>query len=290
MDISKFLSNVISMKWMMHPQIAVNYGAFLAGLIDGSILFEEEKPPLNAMVATPDKKIIKLYDNQEDENGNKSDSIFDNFPKGSILILPLKGVLFKEDTWWSWGTETVSNVLREAADHKNIKAAIIDTDSGGGSVDAIPPMIDQINYSREKMPVIGLADMAASAAYYSISATDMVIASNDISSEFGSIGVMMSWADLQPYWEKMGVKFHKVYAPESNYKNKAFENALKGNYELLKFQNDVRKFRAGKIDITQKGILNGRMFYARDAVKYGLADKLGNLDFAIEQAISMAGK
>jgi protease-4 len=111
---------------------------------------------------------------------------------------------------------------------------------------------------------------------------------------------MLSFLDIMPMWEKMGVKRHVIYAPESDYKNLDFENALKGDYELMKtetlsplakkFQSDVRKYRSGKVDITQKGILNGRMFYAKDAIKYGLADEIGNLDYAVKRAGQLADK
>jgi ClpP class serine protease len=50
----------------------------------------------------------------------------------------------------------------------------------------------------------------------------------------------------------------------------------------------VRENRAGKIDIKQKGILNGKMFYADDAVRFGLADGIGNFNYALERATQLA--
>jgi protease-4 len=156
-------------------------------------------------------------------------------------------------------------------------------------------MVEAINYSKAKgKPVVALADLAASAAYWVASACDMIIASNDISSEFGSIGVMISFADMAPYYEKEGVKVHTVYAPESTHKNLPLENAMKGDYALLQdevlsplakqFQKTVKKNRSGKLDDKAEGILNGKMFYSDQALKNGLIDKIGNLEFAVKQA------
>lgn len=302
MDISKFLSQILSTTWFFQPQQLLAYGTFLKGLTDGTFAYFEEskKAPIQAFAITPSGEILMVFDEEEDSDDKKPDSIFDNYPEGSILIIPLEGVMFKEDTWWSWGTETISRLIREAADHDNISAIIKKVNSGGGSVSSIPPMIDATNYAKAKKPVLSWVDTAASAAYYSISPDDLIIASNDLSSEFGSIGVMVNFWDIAPYWEKMGLKEHTIYAPESNYKNLPFENALNGDYKLMKeevlsplakkFQADVRMYRGGKVNLQQKGILNGKMFYANDAIKFGLADELGNLEYAIKRANELAAK
>jgi protease-4 len=302
MDVSNFLSSVLSTTWFFKPQQMVAYGMFLKGLMEGTFAYfdESKKEPIRAFGISPSGLKLMMYDEDREESDTKPESMFDNFEEGTILILPLKGVMFKEDTWWSWGTDTISSLLREAADHENILAVILDTDSGGGSVDSISPMIDTITYAKTKMPVIALADTAASAAYYSIAPSDLIIASNNISAEFGSIGVMVNFWDIAPYWEKMGFKQHTIYAEESDFKNLPFENALKGDYKLMKeevlsplarkFQEDVRQYRSGKVNITVEGILNGKMFYANDAIKYGLADEIGNLEYAIKRANELAAK
>ncbi len=296
MDISKFLSQLMTIKWAMEPWKAIAFGNVLNSILQGSFELQEEAKIMNARMIHPDGNQAQLF--SEANNIDLSSEATGTIPEGSTIIIPVKGVMFKEDTWFSYGTESIANLIRQAANHKNVTSIIEIFDTGGGSVDSIFPIIDANNFAKSKKPVVGIADMAASAGYYSIASTDLIIASNDISSEFGSIGVMISFADLQPYWEKMGVKFHKIYAPESTHKNLAFENALKGNYVLMKkevlspiaqkFQSDVRTFRKGKVDITQKGILNGKMYYANDAIRFGLADELGNLDYAIKRANDLA--
>ncbi len=296
MDISKFLSQITTVKWAMEPRKAIAFGNVIWGIMQGLVEVNEEDLLIDAKIKTADGKLTTLF--PEAGNIDMSSQATGEIPEGSNIIIPVKGVMMKEDTWFSYGTESIASIIHQASDHKNIKAAILEYDTGGGSVDSIPPMLSSINYAKTKMPVVGIADMAASAGYYTIAAADRIIASNDISSEFGSIGVMVNFWDIAPYFEKLGLKQHTIYAPESTHKNLPFENALKGNYDLMKkevlsplarkFQSDVRSMRKGKVDITQKGILNGKMFYANDAIRYGLADELGNMEYAIKRANELA--
>jgi len=230
-------------------------------------------------------------------SGEVIGSTFDKAPDGSVAIISLKGVMMKEDTLCSYGTESIGERLMEAADHKKISAAIIDTHSGGGSVNSVPPLVEAIEYAKKKMPVIGLGDTVASAAYYALSATDKIIAANNFSSQFGSIGVMIQFADATEQLKNQGIKMHTIYAPESTHKNKPFELALEGKYDLIKkemlsplaikFQDAVKNNRPN-LDKEIEGILNGKMFYADDALKHGLIDGVGNMEFAIKEALNMS--
>lgn len=231
---------------------------------------------------------------------------FDDAPAGSIAVIPLKSVMVKYGTMCQYGTEEIAGFMMQAAASKKIDAVILDIDSGGGSVDAIPPMLAAIRKVQESnKPVIASADLCASAAYYVAAHCDRIIANNNVSAEFGSIGVMMQWWDVQPYYEKEGYVFHKVYAPESTHKNLPFEKALKGDYELIKeeelsplaigFQNAVKAARGSKLDLKVDGILNGRMFYSSNQKKpelsaktVGLIDEVADLDRAISLAKGLA--
>jgi len=296
MKFNPVIAKIYRQSWLLDPREVANLGPLVFGLLSGNMEFDDERAPLAVYGISPAGLKIDL----SGDPGEDKVSVFDDAPEGSIAFVPVKGTMLKEDTWCSYGTESIGAVLVEAAKHKNISAVILDIDSGGGSADAVPPMLDAIKAAKEHVPVIGFTDLSASAAYWTASETDLIIASNDISSEFGSIGVMISFADATPMWEERGIKFHTIYAPESTHKNLPFENALKGNYDLIKkemlsplakkFQQAVRTNRNGKVDITQKGILNGKMYFARDAVKFGLADEIGNREYAINRAVELANK
>lgn len=230
------------------------------------------------------------------KNGNS----FADAPQGSTAIIPLHGTMLKYGTYCSYGTTEIAELVRQAADSPNIMSVLIDIDSGGGSVDAIAPLIDAIAYTKAKgKPVVAHCDLCASAAYYVACHCDEIIASNAISSEFGSIGVMMSFADYTKYYENSGVKQHTVYSNHSDYKNAPFEAAKAGDYtrireeELdplaLSFQAAVKANRPN-LNLDTEGILRGKMFYAEEACKVGLADSIGNRETAIKRCKEHADK
>lgn len=220
---------------------------------------------------------------------------FDDAPKGSTAIIPLKGSMLKYGTLCSYGTEEVAAAIYHATAHDNISAIVLDIDSGGGAVDAVAPIVQAIRTAQAAgLPVVAKVDMACSAAYWAASACDTIIADNEISATIGSIGVMMSFWDVKGYYEQKGYKLHTVYAPQSDHKNAAFEKALKGDYDQLQqeeleplainFQNAVKENRAGKLDLTAVGLLNGKAYYAHGAHRVGLIDEIGTRETAFRRA------
>lgn len=229
------------------------------------------------------------------EKEAKSGNGFADAPKDSTAIIPIHGTLLKYGTYCSYGTTELADILRQAADSQNISSVLLDIDSGGGSVDAIAPLVAAVQYAQSKgKSVVAHCDLCASAAYYIASYCDEIIASNQISSEFGSIGVMMSFPDYAKYYEREGVTVHTIYSNLSDYKNAPFEMAKAGKYEMIKeeeldplardFQESVKANRGNKLKLDTAGLLRGRMFYAKDAINVGLADSIGTLEFAIQRA------
>lgn len=224
----------------------------------------------------------------------KSGDSFKEAAPGSAAIIPIHGTMLKYGTYCSYGTTEYAEMIREAADASNITSIILDIDSGGGAVNAIAPIVDAISYAKSKAKaVVAHCDLCASAAYYTACHCDEIVASNEISSEFGSIGVMMQLPDYAKYYEMQGIKIHTIYSNLSDYKNAPFEAARKGDYTAIKdeeldplardFQAAVQRNRKN-LQMNTDGLLRGRMFYARDAVAVGLADSIGALDFAIQRA------
>lgn len=229
------------------------------------------------------------------EKEAKSGNGFADAPKDSTAIIPIHGTLLKYGTYCSYGTTELADILRQAADTQNISSVLLDIDSGGGSVDAIAPLVAAVQYAQSRgKSVVAHCDLCASAAYYIASYCDEIIASNQISSEFGSIGVMMSFPDYAKYYEREGVTVHTIYSNLSDYKNAPFEMAKAGKYEMIKeeeldplardFQESVKANRGNKLRLDTAGLLRGRMFYAKDAINVGLVDSIGTLEFAIQRA------
>ena len=257
-----------------------------ASLADGKILSEET--PITRMTES-DGVLMK--------HGNS----FADAPRDSTAIIPLHGTMLKYGTMCSYGTTEVAEVINEAAQAKNISSIVLDIDSGGGSVDAIAPLIEAIRSAQSKRKaVVASCDLCASAAYYVAQACNEIIADNEVSSEFGSIGVMMSFMDYAKYYEDNGIKQHTIYSNLSDYKNKPFEEARKGNYNAIReeeldplardFQEAVKRGRGARLQLETEGLLRGRMFYARDAVRVGLADRIGSLQTAVARSRELSAQ
>lgn len=242
-----------------------------------------DREPIPLMVAATDGRSMKLKNS------------FSDAPQGSTAIIPVHGTMLKYGTYCSYGTMEYADLIREAADSSNISSVLCDIDSGGGAVDAIAPLVDAILYARSQgKAVVAHCDLCASAAYYAASYCNEIIASNTISAEFGSIGVMMSFPDYAKYYESAGIKMHTIYSNLSDYKNAPFEAAKKGDYASIRdeeldplardFQANVRKNRGNCLKLETEGLLRGRMFYAEDALKVGLIDSIGTQDNAVKRS------
>ena len=299
---------ILKGKWFIHYSYALTLGVLLDDLLSGKSMTSPrgwDQAPTVDLSNVADRAKFPVMAGTMAGTVSMFES-FDAAPEGSVAMIPLKNVMIKHGTMCEYGTEEIAAAMLQAAGSKNIDAILLDIDSGGGSVDSIPPMlnaIDKIHNMYDK-PVVAWADLCASAAYYVAAHCDRIIAGNSLSSEFGSIGVMMQFADMVPYYEKEGIKFHKIYAPESNYKNMPFELALQGKYDMIQeeelsplartFQEAVKRNRK-KLNLEVDGLLNGRMFYASngrdnslDAKAVGLIDEIGSLERAIMIAQSLA--
>lgn len=231
----------------------------------------------------------------------KRSGTFSDAPEGSTAIVPLRGMMLKYGTMCNYGTTEIAAVIREAAEAKNISSIVLDIDSGGGSVDAIAPLVAAIRQAQARhKAVVASCSLCASAAYYVAAYCNEIMADNDIDAEFGSIGVMMSFADYAKYYEQEGIKVHTIYSNLSEYKNKPFEEAKKGNYTAIRneeldplareFQETVKRSRGPRLKLDTEGLLQGRMFYARDAVQVGLADNIGSVEQAAARSRELSAQ
>ncbi|MDK7375992.1 MULTISPECIES: S49 family peptidase [Weeksella] len=247
--------------------------AILDGKFDPSVLGEKVQESSISYYANSYGEPIR-----QDSNGDK------------YGVVELIGPIMLYDSCYQYGAQSIVGMMNRYNNDPNVKGIIMKVDTPGGAVSAINPFIDFA--SKKKKPVISICNQALSLGEW---ATDIVsdhkMASNTISSRFGSIGVVASFRNYKTYLENQGIEDHEVYADQSSYKNKDFKLAMEGDYSLLKeeflnplavsFQNQVKKSRPN-LDQSVEGILEGRTFDARKALEYGLIDSIGTLEDAIE--------
>lgn len=251
------------------------------GTIDeGKDQILSESKPLKLFAATADDYSI-------------SDS-FDQLPAGSIATMKVSGSLFKYGTWCSYGTEEIMESMIEAANHKNIGALLFEGDSGGGGVNSVDPIRKGFAaFENLGKPTLALMDASFSAMYYGTARANHIMASNDISAGFGSIGIMYSYMDMTEYYKKLGIERVALYPEESSEKNLAFELAMDKKFDMIKteelaplarkFQSTMVADRGAKLKhLDDPKILKGKTYSAEDSVANGLADSIGDRAKAIE--------
>jgi protease-4 len=293
MSYSHLLSSIVKGKWAILPRAVESQYLIVDKMINGDYMASE-----GARVLLSDEKPILmdiLSADQEPDSARIRRCNLDDLPENSTLVSELTGTMLKYGTMCSYGTMELAQAMLCIASHPNIGSVVVKTDSGGGAVDAIAPMVDAVQIIQAMgKPVVASVDLCASAAYYFACHCDLIIADNNISSEIGSIGVMMSFNDFSKYYEKEGVIQHKIYSSLSDWKNRPFELALEGKYDEIKseeldplarsFQETVRAKRGEKLKQETPGILAGRMFLAQTAKEIGLIDQVGNEAMAITRA------
>ena len=241
-----------------------------------------------------------LYDDEEETGSNRSSgNPWDSAPKGSTAIIPIKGTLLKYGTMCQYGALELAQLIRLAAAHPNINAIVLDIDSGGGAVNAVAPLTEAIRFVKTTGKPIGASiDMACSAAYWVASETDILVADNSISAMVGSIGVMLTFADMAARYEKEGIKIHTVYSKFSGQKNKEMADAMEGDYEAIqtnmldplaiRFRDAVKANRKGKLNLSDESILEGKTYFPEEGKSIGLIDKIGDSMAAVLAVSAMA--
>lgn len=290
MEISTLYSTIFREKWLIDQREINAHTMMIDQLINHEL-------PLSRKILSDSEPMSKRV--AKDGLGYVFDS-FEEAPEGSTAIIALHGTMMKYGTWCAYGTQEIAQCIMEASASDKIESIVIDIDSGGGAVNAVAPLLAAIAECKKRNKgCVAYGDLCASAAYYVACHTDAIIASNSVSSQFGSIGVLLQFADYAKYYEEKGIKIHTIYSNLSEYKNAPYEAALKGDYEAIKaeeldpialgFQEAVKKNRCS-LNMETKGLLNGRMFYADEAVRVGLADEVGTLLRAIEVANQATAK
>lgn len=283
------ISAIVKGIWAIEPKAA----AGLMPLVDA--LFKNDVAFLNSFANTENKAEKLPFALGPEANLFKS---FDDAPSGSIAIIPVKGVIMKNDYCGSPGTQTLTRIVQEADAHPNISGMILVMDSPGGSVDGTGVFSEAVG-ATTKPVVTWVSGMMASAGYWIGSSSDEIIASHG-SDLIGSIGTMVGWKDATEYFAKEGIKDIYITADDSKDKNATYQEAIKGNYKPMKteilnplndqFLGAVKSNREGKLNLKNENVLTGKVYVAKDAISNGLIDSIGSFDFAVERVQSLASE
>lgn len=192
-----------------------------------------------------------------------------------------------------------SEKLDAAARDANVKAVVLRINSPGGTVQATETMYNRLIRFRKQSgkPVIAcITDVGASGGYYLACGSQRIIC--QASSLTGSIGVIIQTINFAGTMKMLGIEADAV----TSGRLKAMGSPLKKLTlpERQIFQDMVNEFYEQFVRVVAEGrgslnveqvrkLADGRVFTGRQAVRAGLADRLGDLQDAVAEAKKAAG-
>lgn len=225
---------------------------------------------------------------------------------GGVAVMPMYGVLthrgYAADNVSGGGltsTERVASTLRALVRDSGVSAIVVDCDSPGGSVNGCQELADTIYSLRGEKPIVGVANATmASGALWALSQCDEIVVTP--SAAIGSIGVITSHDNLSAAMEKAGVQREYVYAgqnkaegnptgPLSDETRAHMQSLADAHYGA--FTKSVARGRNVPLDTVRSDAWGqGRVLLAQDAVKAGMADRVGTLEDTVARLARPQGR
>ncbi|KIQ34585.1 peptidase S49 [Variovorax paradoxus] len=191
--------------------------------------------------------------------------------------------------------EFVVAAMKTAFEDDGAKGVVLLINSPGGSPVQAGIINDEIKRlkAKHKKPVYAVVEeTCASAAYYIAAGADRIFV--DKASIVGSIGVLMDGFGFTGVMDKVGVERRLLTAGE----NKGFldpfspmSDAQRAHAQTMlnqihaQFINVVKTGRGDRLKLDTPGLFSGLFWSGEQAVEYGLADQLGNVDFVAREVI-----
>lgn len=188
--------------------------------------------------------------------------------------------------------------LERLIDHPSTRALVVRVDSPGGAITVVEEVYEALKRARDQegLPVVAsMGAVAASGGYFVCLAAQEIYTNN--STLTGSIGVIIEYTNAEALLDKVGVDFTQIKSGEYKGAGSFFEGITERQQQHM--QELVDGFHAYFVEtvVKERGlspeavneIANGRLFTGREAVAYGLADHVGDLDAAIKHAAALAG-
>jgi protease-4 len=178
-----------------------------------------------------------------------------------------------------------------------LPAIVLRVDSPGGGAAASQEIHECVrNVQADGIPiVVSMGSVAASGGYYVACSADTIIANPGTLT--GSIGVIMSFTNLEELFGKIGMDFDVIksgrYKDTGSWSREMTDDEralLQATIDDIhsQFVEAVAEGRGMEVDDVVK-LADGRIFSGRQALEAGLVDALGTLDDAVLVAGRLGG-
>lgn len=293
----RIISDILGGKWFINKQWADSQLPYIMAMLQGrtDVSFVERtgnnagEQPFAVDPKTMQRVSLYNYDSYGRTVPNP------NMPKGCVGVLPVTGPLtYYNGDCGEPGMIQRGNWLADMNRRENICAIVQLIDTPGGMSTAAPNYVAQMGKSPK--PILSYVDqMCASLGMWFSSASTETYLGHDFA-EMGSIGSYCMLVDSSGMLEQKGLRLIEVYAPQSTDKNKQYKDALAGDTTAIQndlamhvdaFINHIKASRPASA-ANEANWNTGKMFYAKDAVKQGLADGIRPFDQVVSKAAWLA--
>lgn len=187
--------------------------------------------------------------------------------------------------------------VRQARADDAVRAVVLRVDTPGGTVTGSDRIWREVVLLKRtgKPVVVSMGGLATSGGYYVSAPADLILAEPTTST--GSIGVVLELPNVAGLLDKVGVEMHAVTAgawkdagspfePLSDRDRARFQELIDETYgRFLRVVAQGRKLSLERA----RGVADGKVYSADEALANGLVDRIGYLDDAIREAVARAG-
>lgn len=220
----------------------------------------------------------------------------------SVAILPLFGTIFPRAnlmTQMSGATSAEQFGARfdELLRDPEVGAIVLDVNSPGGQVSGVSEVAKKIFEARGQKPIVAVSNhLMASAAYWIGSAADEIVVTP--SGDVGSIGVFAGHTDWSVALHNEGIKVTLIsagkYKTEGNPYESLSEEARTAIHARVNdiygdFVEAVARNRGVNVAAVRGGFGEGRVVGAKQAISFGMADRIETLDETIDRLLNKNG-
>jgi ClpP class serine protease len=207
-----------------------------------------------------------------------------------VMIYNIIGATTAHGEECTQGYEQIARALRYGFNTDNIKGIVLAMDTPGGSVNGLSDLAREM--AKKNKPVITyVTGMCCSAGMYQAAGTDGIIVTDANATTLGSIGVLQVLVDQSEALERMGLKV--IIQRSSLASNKSRLNGIEPitdemlAEEQVVLDNIEADFKAvmiaGRPNISKQVWKDeAKTYTGAQAIKLGLADKVGSLEDAVK--------
>jgi signal peptide peptidase SppA len=223
--------------------------------------------------------------------------------EGAVAVMRLHGVVANRmnlmtDVSGGTSSELFGRQFQALVADKDVSAIVLDVNSPGGAAAGTDELSTLIRGARGAKPIIAQVDsVAASAAYWIASAADEIVLTP--SGEVGSIGVLSVHDDISAALEQQGVKKTIIAVPPSKADGSPFgplsdderaHRLQRAEQVYDRFVSTLAANRGVPAEVVRKEWGGGRMRFADEAIRLGMADRVGTMAETLARLTAGAGQ